>query len=253
MSEKYGKVYLAGSGPGDPDLLTVKVRRLIDETDVVIYDQLPGEAILSLIPEKTEKIDAGKYAGNHTLTQDKINEAIIEKAKEGKIVLRLKGGDPYVFGRGGEEAEELVKVGIEFEVVPGITSAVAAPAYAGIPITHRDSNSMVTFITGHEDPTKEETGLDWELLAKFDGTLVIFMGVKMLERNCGELLKYGKDPKTPVALIEKGTRPDQRVTVGTLENIAALAEERNVKAPAITVIGNVVNLHDILGEQHTDY
>ncbi|WNY28534.1 Uroporphyrinogen-III C-methyltransferase [Methanimicrococcus stummii] len=249
MSEKYGKVYLAGSGPGNPDLLTVKARRLIDEADVVIYDQLPGEAILSLIPEKTEKIDAGKYAGNHTLTQDKINEVIIEKAKEGKTVLRLKGGDPYVFGRGGEEAEELVKEGIKFEVVPGITSAVAAPAYAGIPITHRNSNSMVTFITGHEDPTKDETGLDWELLAKFDGTLVIFMGVKMLERNCGELLKFGKDPKTPVALIEKGTRPDQRVTIGTLENIAALAEERNVKAPAITVIGDVVNLHDILGEQ----
>ncbi|WNY23181.1 Uroporphyrinogen-III C-methyltransferase [Methanimicrococcus hongohii] len=253
MSEKYGKVYLAGSGPGDPDLLTVKARRLIDEADVVIYDQLPGEAILSLIPEKTEKIDAGKYSGNHTLTQDKINEAIIEKAKEGKTVLRLKGGDPYVFGRGGEEAEELVKVGIEFEVVPGITSAVAAPAYAGIPVTHRNSNSMVTFITGHEDPTKEETGLDWELLAKFDGTLVIFMGVKMLERNCGELLKYGMDPKTPVALVEKGTRPDQRVTIGKLENIAALAEERNVKAPAITIIGNVVNLHDILGEQHSNY
>lgn len=253
MSEKYGKVYLAGSGPGDPDLLTVKARRLIDEADVVIYDQLPGEAILNLIPEKTEKIDAGKYAGNHTLTQDKINEAIVQKAKEGKTVLRLKGGDPYVFGRGGEEAEVLVKEGISFEIVPGITSAVAAPAYAGIPITHRESNSMVTFITGHEDPTKEETGLDWELLAKFDGTLVIFMGVKMLERNCGELLKYGMDPKTPVALIEKGTRPDQRVTVGQLENIAALAEERNVKAPAITVIGNVVNLHGILGEQCTDY
>ena len=252
MSE-LGKVYLAGSGPGDPDLLTVKTRRLIDEVDVVIYDQLPGEAILSLIPEKTEKIDAGKYAGNHTLTQDKINEAIVQKAKEGKTVLRLKGGDPYVFGRGGEEAEELVKEGIAFEIVPGITSAVAAPAYAGIPITHRDSNSMVTFITGHEDPTKEETGLNWELLAQFDGTLVIFMGVKMLKRNCGELLKHGMDSKTPVALIEKGTRPDQRVTVGNLENIAALAEERNVKAPAITVIGNVVNLHEILGEQHSDY
>ncbi|MDY0266296.1 MAG: uroporphyrinogen-III C-methyltransferase [Methanimicrococcus sp.] len=253
MSVKYGKVFLAGSGPGDPDLLTVKARRLIEEADVVIYDQLPGEAILNLIPANTEKIDAGKYAGNHTLTQDKINEAIVQKAKEGKTVLRLKGGDPYVFGRGGEEAEELVKAGIEFEIVPGITSAVAAPAYAGIPITHRDNNSMVTFITGHEDPTKEETGLDWELLAKFNGTLVIFMGVKMLSRNCNELLKYGKDPKTPVALIEKGTRPDQRVTIGVLENIAALAEERNVKAPAITVIGDVVNLNAVLGEQYSNF
>ena len=253
MSEKYGKVYLAGSGPGDPDLLTVKVRRLIDEADVVVYDQLPGEAILSLIPEKTEKIDAGKYADNHTLTQDRINEVIVEKAKAGKNVLRLKGGDPYVFGRGGEEAEELVKAGISFEVVPGVTSAVAVPAYAGIPITHRDSNSMVTFITGHEDPTKDETGLNWKLLAQFDGTLVIFMGVKMLKRNCDELLKYGKDPQTPVALIERGTRPDQRVTVGTLSNIAALAKERDVKAPAITVIGDVVRLHAILGEQHSTY
>lgn len=249
MSEKYGKVYLAGSGPGDPDLLTVKTRRLIDEADVVVYDQLPGKAILDLIPEKSEKIDAGKYAGNHTLKQDEINAVIVAKAKEGKNVLRLKGGDPYVFGRGGEEAEELVKAGIEFEVVPGITSAVAVPAYAGIPITHRNSNSMVTFVTGHEDPTKEETALDWELLAKFDGTLVIFMGVKMLERNCGELLKYGKDPKTPVALIERGTRPDQRVTIGVLENIAELAEKNDVKAPALTVIGKVVDLHDILGEQ----
>ena len=253
MSEKIGKVYLAGSGPGDPDLLTVKARRLIDEADVVIYDQLPGEAILGLIPPAAEKIDAGKYAGNHTLAQDEINEAIVQKAKEGKVVLRLKGGDPYVFGRGGEEAEELVKAGIPFEVVPGITAAVAAPAYAGIPITHRNSNSMVTFITGHEDPTKEETGLDWNLLAKFNGTLVIFMGVKMLEHNCGQLLKHGMDPKTPAALIEKGTRPDQRVTIGQLSNIAALAKERNVKAPALTVIGNVVRLHDILGEQITDY
>jgi len=249
MSEKYGKVYLAGSGPGDPDLLTVKTRRLIDEADVVVYDQLPGKAILSLIPDKAEKIDAGKYAGNHTLKQDEINEVIIAKAKEGKTVLRLKGGDPYVFGRGGEEAEELVKAGIEFEVVPGITAAVAVPAYAGIPITHRNSNSMVTFVTGHEDPTKEQTNLDWELLARFDGTLVIFMGVKMLKRNCDELLKYGKDPKTPVALIERGTRPDQRVTIGTLDNIAELAVKNDVKAPALTVIEKVVDLHDILGEQ----
>ncbi|WNY27021.1 uroporphyrinogen-III C-methyltransferase [Methanolapillus ohkumae] len=249
MTLKTGKVYLVGSGPGDPDLLTVKARRLIDNAEVVVYDQLPGKAILDLIPKTAEKIDAGKYAGNHTLTQDEINAVIVQKAKEGKNVLRLKGGDPYVFGRGGEEAEELIKAGLSFEVVPGITSAVAVPAYAGIPITHRESNSMVTFITGHEDPTKDETGLDWELLAKFNGTLVIFMGVKMLERNCGELLKYGMNPKTPVALIERGTRPDQRVTIGTLDNIARLAVERDVKAPALTVIGNVVNLHDILGEQ----
>lgn len=249
MTDNHGKVYLVGSGPGDPELLTLKARKLIDDADVVIYDQLPGEAILSSIPQKAQKIDAGKYAGDHTLSQDSINKLIVEKAKEGKMVVRLKGGDPYVFGRGGEEAQELIKAGICFEVVPGITSAISAPAYAGIPITHRDHASMVTFITGHEDPTKEESGLDWKTLARFPGTIVILMGVKMLERNVGELIRYGKDPSTPIALIEKGTRPDQRVTVGTLENIVALKNERKIKAPAITVIGDVVKLHDELGEQ----
>lgn len=249
MTNKYGKVYLVGSGPGDPELLTIKARRLIDTADVVIFDQLPGKAILDSIPQNTEKIDAGKFAGDHRLSQWETNELIIEKAKEGKMVVRLKGGDPYMFGRGGEEAEVLVEAGVEFEVVPGITSAIAAPAYAGIPVTHRDHASMVTFITGHEDPTKDETALDWETLAKFDGTIVIFMGVKMLGRNTGELLKFGKDPKTPVALIERGTRPDQRVTIGNLETIADIAKEQGVKAPAITLIGDVVKLHEILGAQ----
>lgn len=249
MTQKYGKVYLVGSGPGDPELLTLKARRLIDTADVVVYDQLPGKAILDSIPEKTEKIDAGKYAGDHKLSQWETNELLVEKAKEGKMVVRLKGGDPYVFGRGGEEAEELVKAGIEFTVVPGITSAIAAPAYAGIPVTHRDHASMVTFITGHEDPTKDESGLDWETLAKFNGTIVILMGVKMLGRNVGELIRYGKDPATPVALVERGTRPDQRVTVGTLETIVPLAKERGVKAPAITIIGNVVKVRETIGFQ----
>jgi len=251
MAENYGKVYLVGSGPGDPELLTLKARRLIDTAEVIIYDQLPGKAILSSMPENAEKIDAGKFAGKHTLTQNKINEAIVQKAKEGKMVVRLKGGDPYVFGRGGEEAEALVQEGIEFEIVPGITSAISVPAYAGIPVTHRESTSMVTFITGHEDPTKEESGLDWDALAKFGGTIVILMGVKRLRQNAEELMKNGKDPETPVALIERGTRPDQRVTVGTLSTIADLAEERGVKAPAITVVGDVVRLHGILGEQLT--
>jgi len=251
MSGNYGKVYLVGSGPGDPELLTLKARRLIDSAEVIIYDQLPGKAILDSMPAKAEKIDVGKYAGNHTMTQTEINEFLVQKAKEGKMVIRLKGGDPYVFGRGGEEAEVLVAEGIEFEVVPGITSAIAVPAYAGIPVTHRESTSMVTFITGHEDPSKPESGLDWETLAKFGGTIVILMGVKMLGRNADELIKHGKDPNTPVAVIEKGTRPDQRVTVGTLANIADLAKEREVKAPAITVIGDVVKLHSLLGEQQT--
>jgi uroporphyrin-III C-methyltransferase len=250
MSGNYGKVYLVGSGPGDPELLTLKARRLIDNAEVVIFDQLPGKAILDSMPANAEKIDVGKYAGNHTMTQAEINELLSQKAKEGKRVVRLKGGDPYVFGRGGEEAEVLAAEGIEFEVVPGITSAIAVPAYAGIPVTHRESTSMVTFITGHEDPTKPESGLDWETLAKFEGTIVILMGVKMLGRNAEELIKYGKDPSTPVAVIERGTRPDQRVTVGTLANIVELAKEYKIKAPAITVIGDVVRMHDILGEQH---
>ena len=249
MTIKYGKVYLVGSGPGDPELLTMKARRLIDTADVVIFDQLPGKAILDSIPQNTEKIDAGKFAGDHRLSQWETNELIVEKAKEGKMIVRLKGGDPYMFGRGGEEAEVLVEAGVEFEVVPGITSAIAAPAYAGIPVTHRDHASMVTFITGHEDPTKDETALDWETLAKFEGTIVIFMGVKMLGRNTGELIKFGKDPKTPVALVERGTRPDQRVTIGTLETITDIAKEQGVKAPAITLIGDVVKLHEILGAQ----
>ncbi|MCX9074922.1 MAG: uroporphyrinogen-III C-methyltransferase [Candidatus Methanoperedens sp.] len=238
-----GKVYLVGSGPGDPELLTIKAKRLIESAEVILYDQLPGEEILNMLPRSAEKIDVGKYAGSHKLSQWQINELLVKRAKEGKVVIRLKGGDPYLFGRGGEEAQVLVREGIEVEVVPGITSAIAVPAYAGIPITHRDFASMVTFITGHEDPTKEETALDWEVLAKFEGTLVILMGVSMLERNVKELLKYGKSIDTPVAVIERGTRPDQRVTIGTLADIVTLCKRRKVKAPAITVIGDVVKLH----------
>lgn len=238
-----GKVYLVGSGPGDPELLTIKAKRLIESAEVILYDQLPGEAILKMMPESAEKIDVGKYAGNHKLSQWQINELLVKRAKEGKIVVRLKGGDPYLFGRGGEEAQTLAQEGIEVEIVPGITSAIAVPAYAGIPITHRDYASMVTFITGHEDPEKEDTALDWELLARFKGTLVILMGVSMLPRNVKELVKHGKSIDTPVAVIERGTRPDQRVTIGTLADIVGLCKQRNVKAPAITVIGDVVKLH----------
>ncbi|HEY9247251.1 MAG TPA: uroporphyrinogen-III C-methyltransferase [Candidatus Methanoperedens sp.] len=241
-----GKVYLVGSGPGDPELLTIKAKRLIENAEVILYDQLPGKEIIDMLPESAERIDVGKYAGYHKLSQWQINELLVKRAKEGKIVVRLKGGDPYLFGRGGEEAQALAKEGIDIEIVPGVTSAIAVPAYAGIPVTHRDYASMVTFITGHEDPTKEETALDWELLAKFDGTLVILMGISMLGNNVKELLKHGKSIDTPVAVIEKGTRPDQRVTVGTLADIVGLCKQRNVKAPAITVIGDVVKLHNLL-------
>lgn len=241
--DKTGKVYLVGSGPGDPDLLTVKAKRLLETAEVILYDQLPGPEILSMMPEGAEKINVGKRAGHHTMPQSEINRLLVEKAREGKTVVRLKGGDPYVFGRGGEEAAELRRAGIEVEVVPGITSAIAAPAYAGIPVTHRQHASMLTIITGHEDPTKEDTALNWKLLAQFDGTLVILMGIKMLERNIEQLLKHGKDAKTPVAIIERGTRPDQRTTVGRLDTIVKLAEERGVRAPAITIIGDVVKLY----------
>ncbi len=247
MNQKNGKVFLVGSGPGDPELLTLKADRLIKSADVMVCDQLPGKEILESIPESVEKIDAGKSAGNHKLSQNEINQVLVNKAREGKTVVRLKGGDPYIFGRGGEEVEELVKEGINFEVIPGITSAIAVPACAGIPLTHRDHASMVTFITGHEDPTKNESSLDWESLSNFEGTIVILMGVKRLKQNAQQLIKHGKNPKTPVAIIENGTHSDQRVTVGTIESIADIAEDRGVKPPAITVIGDVVKLRNKLG------
>ena len=240
-----GKVYLVGSGPGDPELLTIKAERLIREADVIVYDQLPGPEILASLPENAELIDAGKYAGDHTLAQGEINRLLIDRASQGKTVVRLKGGDPYLFGRGGEEAMELRDAGVPFEVVPGITSAIAAPASAGIPITHRDHASMVTVITGHE----QEGGasmVDWEWLAQSKGTIVVLMGISTLDRYVPELIRRGSDPETPVAIIERGTRPDQVVTTGSLRTIVDVARKRGVRAPAIVVIGDVVRLHSEL-------
>jgi len=241
-----GKVYLVGSGPGDPELLTIKALRLIKEADVIVHDQLPGPEILALLPKSAELIDVGKYAGDHTLSQDEINRLLVDYASQGKTVVRLKGGDPYLFGRGGEEALELRKAGIDFEVVPGITSAIAVPAYAGIPITHRDNASMVTIITGHEQK-KVGSMLDWGWLSASKGTIVILMGVSTLGTYIPELMRYGSDPDTPVAIIERGTRDDQVVTTGSLSTIVDIAKDRGVKAPAIVVIGDVVRLHDVLG------
>ena len=246
------KVYLVGSGPGDPELLTIKALRLIKEADVIVYDQLPGHEILALLPKSAELIDVGKYAGDHTLSQDEINRLLIDYASQEKMVVRLKGGDPYLFGRGGEEALELRKAGIEFEVVPGITSAIAVPAYAGIPITHRDHASMVTIITGHEQK-KEGSMLDWEWLAQSKGTIVILMGVSTLGTYIPKLMRYGSDPDTPVAIIERGTRDDQVVTTGSLSTIVGIAKDRGVKAPAIIVIGDVVRLHEELGSSELDF
>lgn len=247
MKKRCGKVFLVGAGPGDPELMTIKAKRALEEADVILYDSLVGEQIIEMLLEmEAELIDVGKRGGFHKYSQDEINQMIVEYAKEGKTVVRLKGGDPYLFGRGGEEAEVIAEKGIEVEVVPGITSAIAVPASVGIPVTHRDFASSVTFITGHEADEKEKTSINWKALAELGGTLVILMGVKKLADNITRLLGYGMSPETPVAIIEKGTTPLQKVTVGKLRNIVNMAEKNKVRPPAIVVIGRVVTLHEKL-------
>jgi uroporphyrinogen III methyltransferase/synthase len=239
-----GKVYLVGAGPGDPGLFTLKGKAILERADCLIYDFLANEELLRFARAECEKIYVGKRGGAHTMSQAEINALLVRKAREGRVVARLKGGDPFVFGRGGEEAEELVKAGIPFEVVPGISSGYAAPAYAGIPVTHRDFTSGVAFITGHEDPTKAETALDWSKIATGLGTLVFFMGVKNLPEIAGKLLEHGRDPRTPVAVIRWGTRAEQQVVTGTLADIVAKAA--GVSPPVITVVGEVVSLREHL-------
>jgi uroporphyrinogen III methyltransferase / synthase len=241
-----GKVYLVGAGPGDPGLITLKGFRLLQKAEVVIYDFLANPELLKHVPPEAEVIYVGKKGGDHTLSQSGINSLIIEKALTGKRVVRLKGGDPYIFGRGGEEAEELVKARIPFEVVPGITSAIAVPAYAGIPLTHRKYNTGVAFFTGHEDPTKETpdresgTGLDQI------GTLVYLMGVKNLSIIVDQLLQQGMDPEIPAALIQWGTTARQRTVVGTLNTIQEKGNEAGVTPPAIFIVGRVIELRETL-------
>jgi len=236
-----GTVYLVGSGPGDPELLTVKAERLLEEADVVLHDKLPGPEILESIPaEKRE--DVGKRAGGERTPQSETNARLVELAEDGNDVVRLKGGDPFVFGRGGEEMQYLAEHGIDFEVVPGITSAVAAPAAADIPVTHRDHASSVSFVTGHEDPDKAESAVDWRALAETGGTIVVLMGVGKLPDYTQALRDAGMDPETPVALIEKGTRPGQRVATGSLDTIVNARDEAGVSPPAVTVIGGVAGL-----------
>ncbi len=233
-----GRVYLVGSGPGDPELLTVKARRLIEEADVILHDKLPGPELLESIPaEKRE--DVGKRAGGEWTPQEYTNRRLVELAETGRTVVRLKGGDPFVFGRGGEEAEHLAERGIEFEYVPGVTSAIAGPGVAGIPVTHREHASSVSFVTGHEDPSKDESAIDWPALAETGGTLVVLMGVGKLPMYTDELLTAGLDPETPVALIERATWPDQRIALGTLGTIIDVRDETGIEPPAITVIGDV--------------
>ncbi|WP_332897468.1 uroporphyrinogen-III C-methyltransferase [Haladaptatus sp. CMSO5] len=233
-----GKVYLVGSGPGDPELLTVKARRLLDEADVVLHDKLPGPEIIDLIPEARRE-DVGKRAGGEWTPQEYTNNRLVELAREGKTVVRLKGGDPFVFGRGGEEMEHLAENEIPFEIVPGVTSTIGGPGVAGIPVTHRDHASSVSFVTGHEDPTKEESAVNWQALADTGGTIVVVMGVGKLPNYTKALLEAGMAPDTPVALIERATWPDMRVAMGTLDTIVNVRDEEGIKPPAITVIGEV--------------
>ncbi|MFC5133264.1 MULTISPECIES: uroporphyrinogen-III C-methyltransferase [Haloferacaceae] len=242
-NDDVGTVYLVGSGPGDPDLLTVRAARLIDEADVVLHDKLPGPEILGRIPE-AKREDVGKRAGGEWTPQEYTNRRLVELAREGRSVVRLKGGDPFVFGRGGEEAEHLADAGIPFEVVPGVTSAIAGPAVAGIPVTHRDHASSVSFVTGHEDPTKAESAVDWDALAATGGTVVVLMGVGKLPAYTAELRAAGMPPDTPVALVERATWPGMRVATGTLETIVDVRDDVRIEPPAITVIGDVAATRD---------
>ena len=241
-----GKVYLIGAGPGDPGLVTVKGTECIRVADVVVYDYLASPTLLKYAQKDAEIIYVGKKGGAHTLPQENINALLVDKAKAGRIVARLKGGDPFIFGRGGEEAEDLIAAGIPFEVVPGVTSAIAAPAYAGIPLTHRKFTSTVAFVTGHEDPTKETSGIDWTSIAKGIGTTVFLMGIRNLPDIAAQLIRHGKPSETPVALVRWGTTTAQVTVTGTLATIAADAERAGIKAPAVIVVGDVVRLRNSL-------
>ncbi len=236
------KVYLLGAGPGDPELLTLKAKRILETADVVVWDYLANDALLDHCREDAEFVYVGKKGGDHTLPQDQINQLLVDKAQEGKVVARLKGGDPYVFGRGAEEAEELIEAGCDFEVVPGVTSAVAGPAYAGIPLTHRDYASSVSFITGHEKPGKEESAHNWDSLAKGTSTLVFFMGMKNLPIIANNLMQHGMASDTPVALVHWGTTCRQRTLVADLATVAAEAERFGFGPPSLIVVGHVVKL-----------
>jgi uroporphyrinogen III methyltransferase / synthase len=242
-----GKVYLVGAGPGDPGLLTLKGRDCLAAAEVVIYDYLANPELLAFAPAAAERVYAGKRAGQHTLTQEEINALLVDYAQQGKTVVRLKGGDPFLFGRGGEEAEALHAAGIPFAIVPGVTSALAVPAYAGIPVTQRGLASTLTIATGHEEPGKAESALDWPALAAAD-TLVLLMGVGNLPEIVGSLRAAGRAAETPIALIRWGTRPDQEVVTGTLASIEAVMAARSqpLRPPAIIVVGDVVALRERL-------
>lgn len=244
--EHVGKVYLVGAGPGDPGLITLKGKALLECADVVIYDALVSAPILAMINPQAEQINAGKRKGMHSLLQDETTQLLIDKAQLAAIVVRLKGGDPFIFGRGGEEMEALVAAGIPVEVVPGITAGIAASAYAGIPLTHRNHSSSVTFVTGHEGAGKYRPAVNWSAIAHGSETIVIYMGIHHLAHIVEQLTAAGLSPQTPVALVRWGTRPEQAELCGVLATIVQQVDEAQFLAPAIVVIGSVVKLHDIL-------
>src|SRR4051794_8987765 len=247
MSARAGVVYLVGAGPGDPGLMTVRSLELIAIADAIFYDRLIPPGALTGARADAELVYVGKQPGIPSVPQEEIAARLVEAALQGKSVIRLKGGDPFVFGRGGEEGEALREAGVEFEVVPGITAGVAATAYAGIPVTHRDDASAVAFVTGHENPEKDESALDWEALARFPGTLVFYMGVKRLADNAAALIEAGRDPQEPAAAIERGTMAGQRTIEATLGTIAETVERERVGAPALIVVGQVMRRREQLG------
>ena len=239
-----GIVYLIGAGPGDPKLITVKGRECIEQADVIVYDYLADSHLLKWAKLEAELVYVGKRCRNHTMKQEDINALLVERGQQGKIVARLKGGDPLVFGRGGEEIQELVEASVTFQVVPGITAASGCSAYAGIPLTHRDYAQSVRFLTGHLKEGSPE--LPWNELVYENQTLVLYMGLVGLERICEQLIAHGQRPTMPVALISKGTTPEQKVLVGTLADIAAKVSEHHIVAPTLTIIGEVVSLREQL-------
>src|SRR5262245_65408605 len=241
-----GKVYLVGAGPGDLGLVTLRAKECIENADVIVYDHLANPETLGWARDEVEIIDAGKTSGKPRVSQQEINALLVEKAREGKQVVRVKGGDPFVFGRGAEEAQVIADAGIPFEIVPGITSSIAGPAYAGIPITHRAHNSHVTFFTGHEDPAKTESAIDYAALAKLAGTQVMLMGVERLGSITNEMMKHGVRGDLPVALVRWATTGQQETLTGTLSDIAQKAEAKSFEAPAVAVFGDVVSLRDAL-------
>lgn len=241
-----GKVYLIGAGPGDPGLLTLKGRECLEKADVVIYDYLANPVLMSMAPQAAERIYVGKTRGHHHVPQEEINQLLVDRAAEGKQVARLKGGDPYIFGRGGEEAAFLRRNNIDFEVIPGVTAGFAAAAYAGIPLTHRDVTTSLAMLTGHERPERRLSSLDWEKLANGIGTLIFYMGMTNLKMISSELIKHGRAPETPVAIVQWATLPRQKTLVGTLESISDDVEKNGIEPPAVIIIGDVVRYRDEL-------